>query len=400
MQKMRFIRTSFSIQLSRNLSHSTTMLSFAVSKRLLPACPINLLRSTFRLCSTFPSANPPDLIEWVRSQGGEVLRNLKIASCPTEGLRIMATGQIPKGAELISLPSRLHLKWNRGPSQGGANAILDRLADRFLSNGSYNCWVMKAGLRLLQERAMGTRSYWWPYISNLPETSTTSIFLYSECMENLQFTSLTQEVNRLKRFLRDFGNQVNTVLKDVSPKDHPFGGKDINSASLRWAYLTAASRAFLCCTLENKGPVFLPLVDMCSHCSKPNATYVEVAHNMSVNLVAEEQIEKDAQVTLDYGSLSNDRFLLDYVFFPRNRYSAQFELTFDMKSLEFVNAIGGDVNPNFPSPASWQKEILSQLNLIGNNANLQVCRIESCSWYFILVDAFAQFRALIATDLV
>ncbi|KAF3605536.1 hypothetical protein DY000_02046649 [Brassica cretica] len=45
-------------------------------------------------------------------------------------------------------------------------------------------WAVKQGLRLLQERA-NADSFWWPYISNLPETYTVPIFFHPEDIENL-----------------------------------------------------------------------------------------------------------------------------------------------------------------------------------------------------------------------
>lgn len=53
---------------------------------------------------------------------------------------------------------------------------------------------MKLGLRLLQERAQ-TGSFWWPYISNLPETYSVPIFFPGEDIMNLQYAPLLQQVN-------------------------------------------------------------------------------------------------------------------------------------------------------------------------------------------------------------
>ncbi|KAL2465529.1 Rubis-subs-bind domain-containing protein [Abeliophyllum distichum] len=48
---------------------------------------------------------------------------------------------------------------------------------------------MKLGLKLLQERAK-TGSFWWPYISNLPETYSVPIFFPGEDIKNLQYAHL------------------------------------------------------------------------------------------------------------------------------------------------------------------------------------------------------------------
>lgn len=52
---------------------------------------------------------------------------------------------------------------------------------------------MKLGLKLLQERAK-TGSFWWPYISNLPETYSVPIFFPGEDIKNLQYAPLLYQV--------------------------------------------------------------------------------------------------------------------------------------------------------------------------------------------------------------
>jgi len=50
-------------------------------------------------------------------------------------------------------------------------------------------WAMKLGLKLLGERAK-IGSFWWPYISNLPETYSVPIFFPGEDIKNLQYAPL------------------------------------------------------------------------------------------------------------------------------------------------------------------------------------------------------------------
>lgn len=52
---------------------------------------------------------------------------------------------------------------------------------------------MKLGLKLLQERAQ-IGSYWWPYISNLPEAYSVPIFFSGEDIKNLQYAPLLYQV--------------------------------------------------------------------------------------------------------------------------------------------------------------------------------------------------------------
>lgn len=55
---------------------------------------------------------------------------------------------------------------------------------------------MKLGLRLLQERA-AVGSFWWPYISNLPETFSLPIFFSGEDIKNIQYAPLIHQVGNI-----------------------------------------------------------------------------------------------------------------------------------------------------------------------------------------------------------
>lgn len=57
---------------------------------------------------------------------------------------------------------------------------------------------MKLGLRLLRERAI-VGSFWWPYISNLPETYNVPIFFPGDDIKNLQYAPLLYQVDYLDK---------------------------------------------------------------------------------------------------------------------------------------------------------------------------------------------------------
>ncbi|PKI54910.1 hypothetical protein CRG98_024692 [Punica granatum] len=241
---------------------------------------------------------------------------------------------------------------------------------------------MKLGLKLLQERAK-VGSFWWPYISNLPETYSVPIFFQGEDIKNLQYAPLLYQVNKRCRFLLDFEQEVKQTLKDVSLKDHPFKGLDVDASSLGWAMSAVSSRAFRSHG-KNKFPdgsssyvpMMLPLVDMCNHSFEPNAQIVqeqeEQPQKMLLKVIAEREINQNDPLLLNYGCLSNDLFLLDYGFvIPSNRYDC-IELKYDGALLDAASMAAGVSSPNFSSPTPWQKEILSQLNLDGEASLLKV----------------------------
>ncbi|PKA61438.1 [Fructose-bisphosphate aldolase]-lysine N-methyltransferase, chloroplastic [Apostasia shenzhenica] len=329
--------------------------------------PMNCLASAPRLVS-----HPPDLIRWVRRQGGFVHPKLRIANHGSNGLGVSSDGEISAGTDLISLPGHIPL---RLPGYDERCTVLFQLSQQVPEE----LWAMRLGLKLLQERAT-TGSFWWPYISNLPETFSVPIFFSGEDIKNLQYAPLVYQVNKRCRFLLDFEKTVGALLENVEQKSHPFSGQDVNASSLGWAMSAVSSRAFrlhsesLSDGQRTNIPMLLPLIDSCNHSFQPHAKIVQqqITGSSDMLVVAEKEIEQDNPITLNYGFLSNDLFLLDYGFvIPSNPYD-YVELKYDATLLDAAGMAAGLSSPSFSSPAQWQEEILCQLNLLGDGATLKV----------------------------
>ncbi|XP_050946400.1 uncharacterized protein LOC103504533 isoform X4 [Cucumis melo] len=239
-------------------------------------------------------------------------------------------------------------------------------------------WSMKLGLKLLKERAK-VGSFWWAYIGNLPEVFTVPIFFSGDDIKNLQYAPLLYQVNKRCRFLLDFEKEVKRTLDSIKPENHPFGGQTVDASSLGWAMAAVSSRAFrlysknLTDGTPTSVPMMLPLIDMCNHSFNSNARIIqEQDASMKLKVVAETEIEGNAPLTLNYGCLDNDLFLLDYGFvLPSNQYD-YIELKYDEALLEAASIVAGISSENFSSPAPWQKFILTKLNLHGEAALLKV----------------------------
>ncbi|KAA8529002.1 hypothetical protein F0562_033510 [Nyssa sinensis] len=217
---------------------------------------------------------------------------------------------------------------------------------------------MKLGLKLLQERAK-IGSFWWPYISNLPETYSVPIFFPGEDIKNLQYAPLLYQVNKRCKFLLDFEKEVKHALESLKPDDHPF-------------------RSF-----------------------SPNAEIVQEQEagkaKMLVKVVAGTQIKRNDPLVLNYGCLNNDLFLLDYGFvIPSNPYDC-IELKYDAALLDAASMAGRIAAPNFSSPAPWQQQILYQLNLDGEDPVLKKVSLGGPE----LVEGrlLAALRILLASDM-
>ncbi|XP_021293279.1 histone-lysine N-methyltransferase setd3 isoform X1 [Herrania umbratica] len=350
----------------------------AASKMLIPS--LTLFRPlTCAAAASYPTRlvpHPPDLVKWVKKEGGFVHEAVKIAQDTTFGLGLVASGEIPKGSDLIVLPDHVPLKFH-SDRQDVAGSVLLHLSHQVPEE----LWAMKLGLKLLQERAK-VGSFWWPYISNLPETYSVPIFFTGEDIKNLQYAPLLYQVNKRCRFLLEFEQEVKNGLKNLKLSEHPFGGQDVDASSLGWAMSAVSSRAF---RLYGKKlpdgtcsdiPMMLPLIDMCNHSFDPNAQIVQEqdvgSSKMLIKVVAEKDIKQNDPLLLNYGCLSNDFFLLDYGFVvPSNPYD-YIELKYDGALMDAASMAAGVSSPNFSAPAPWQRQVLSQLKLDGEASNVKV----------------------------
>lgn len=338
-------------------------------------------------CASLPSAtqatrlvpHPPDLLKWLKREGGFVNPSLRIAEADSYGLGLVASEEIPKGSDLIKLPHHVPLGFSFTEPEGGdgTDSVLVKLA----SQVPEELWAMKLGLKLLSERAK-VGSFWWPYISNLPEYYTVPIFFPGDDIKKLQYAPLLYQVNKRCRFLLDFEKVVKQVVENLKPNDHPFEGQDVDASSLGWAISAVSSRAFrlhgqkLPNGAQVDVPMMLPLIDMCNHSFNPNARIVQEQDyrdpHMLVKVVAETEIKRHEHLCLNYGCLNNDLFLLDYGFIvPSNPYDC-IELKYDGPLLDAASIASGVSSPNFSSPSPWQRQILSQLNLDGEAPVLKV----------------------------
>ncbi|MBA0592797.1 hypothetical protein Gorai_009769, partial [Gossypium raimondii] len=319
--------------------------------------------------------HPPDLLKWIKREGGFVHEAVTITQDTTYGLGLVASGGIPKGSDLIVLPEHVPLKF-QSDKDDEADSVSLPLSNRVPEE----LWAMKLGLKLLQERAK-VGSFWWPYISNLPETYTVPIFFSGEDIKNLQYAPLLYQVNKRCRFLLEFEQEVKNVLKNLKPSEHPFGGQDVDASSLGWAMSAVSSRAFrlygkkLPNGTHSDIPMMLPLIDMCNHSFNSNARILQEQDAGNPKMLikaAEREIKQSDPLLLNYGCLSNDFFLLDYGFvIPSNPYD-HIELKYDGALMDAASMAAGVSSPNFSSPAPWQQEILFQLNLDGEVPNLKV----------------------------
>ena len=74
--------------------------------------------------------HPPDLIKWVRREGGFVHQAIKISQDGTNVLGLIASHDIPKGSQLIVLPDNIPLKFGDEDGVDEAHSVLVKLAQK------------------------------------------------------------------------------------------------------------------------------------------------------------------------------------------------------------------------------------------------------------------------------
>lgn len=98
------------------------MAGLGASKIITQFRPLTCAAATATATACHPGRlvpNPPDLIKWVRREGGFVHQAVRIApSADSCGLGLVASQDIPKGSDLIALPHHMPLRFSSLESEG------------------------------------------------------------------------------------------------------------------------------------------------------------------------------------------------------------------------------------------------------------------------------------------
>ncbi|KAI5083139.1 hypothetical protein GOP47_0002882 [Adiantum capillus-veneris] len=309
-----------------------------------------------------------DLIAWVRQNGGHVHPSLRLLVHSSSGLGLAATRPLLSGTPLITLPPHLPLSLPTFPASSQDQTLL-QLAQLVPED----LWALKLGLKLLMERAQ-RGSFWWPYISNLPQRFNIPVFFTGSEIANLQYAPVIHQVKKRCRALLDLAKEVETVLSKLGTDQQPFGGQEVNASSLGWAMAAVSSRAFQMHNSSGSSRVMLPLIDMCNHSFTPNARIIqqEEKGGTSFVVVAEGNLQAGANILLSYGALSNDVLLLDYGFVESQNVHDFVEMRYDKIMVDAARVAARLDGDGYSQLAEWKQSILEQLNFEGVGVSLQV----------------------------
>ena len=243
------------------------------------------------------------------------------------GWGLVASRDVKRDERLVLLPEKLQLTYgfhDRDATPAWLAALIEQVPE--------DLWSARLGLALLRERALGPRSLFVPYVNLLPAVHRgLPAFFKPEAVAAMQYPPAVEQVKRRGRFLVSFAagplaerrSSSNTESSASSDADaessSPFSGLAVSADAFGWATACASSRAFRVAGPDHP-PAMLPLIDVANHSFEPTATvrpaFGDGVARGAVELAARREIAAGDPVTLDYGALTNDHFLLDYAFVP------------------------------------------------------------------------------------
>lgn len=324
----------------------------------------------------------------------------------------MASRDVERDERLVLLPEKLQLTYgfhDRDATPAWLAALIEQVPE--------DLWSARLGLALLRERALGPRSLFVPYVNLLPAVHRgLPAFFRPEAVAAMQYPPAVEQVKRRGRFLVSFaagplsaattggaGEAGEAGARDrpaserdggatTSPSDaaSPFSGLDVSADALGWATACASSRAFRVAGPDHP-PAMLPLIDVANHSFEPTATvrpaFGDGVGRGAVELAARRDVAAGEPVTLDYGALTNDHFLLDYGFVPTTESGGGnphdvAALRWDLGLLDAAREVAGLAAAPFGAPPSssvggssvgsektpfapWQADALRRLGLEG-----------------------------------
>jgi hypothetical protein len=272
---------------------------------------------------------------------------------------VIATQPIYKGQTILKLPLELTIGIEN--SDEPIQPLL-----KYLPN---NLWQLALGLKLLAEtNSPNSASFYQPYIDTLPAQFPLIPLFYSpEDQAQLQYPTLLNQIKLRAKLLAQLAKkeEIRTAINEVASSSSQ---KVINE--MAWAMSASSSRAFNF-SAENStaDPLtsrrLLPLIDMLNHSFSHNCKIISLAEPTADNiqrfylqLECSSDIDKGEELTINYGNLTNDNFLLNYGFICDENPFDTLELSLDLENfLLAAELIGiGIAQPI----AAWKNKLIQE----------------------------------------
>ena len=403
----------YCIILSCLLSSSSAFIS-AGRKITSPQTPLTCLSATKKSASKTTSRQNriQSLLEWAKSADIQAVGALQLQSDPVSGLGWFAKDALTKGQVLLTVPSDVALTIEapgEGPDDRGVlKLVSDKRALRDLP------WYvqMAAYLYKLDQKDSTKQDNvsLRPWLDSLPRQFDTPIHWSQEALKELQYDYIMTSIQKQERDWKAYHQrlQQQAGLTTISWKDFLWGCECARSRAFSGAYTGSAFNPLIYAftlllvtlyvglnigTLEQaangagvvvsaailkdfvlpklfkkKRYVICPMIDMANHKSVGYTGNVSFEYfGNAYSLALDDNVQKDAQVFISYGSRSNDQLLQYYGFCetdnPNDIYVMPPLREWDIDALE--KATGRQFAPG-------RLEKLDRAGLLGSSANLEL----------------------------
>ena len=175
------------------------------------------------------------LMKWAKINGVQ-FGKLKPAVFADTGRGLMACKKLKKGDCIVSVPEKLLIT-----TKTVEQSQVARFFARFTSNSKLST-RQKLCIFLLHERFCGQDSFWFPYISTLPETFSTACY-FDTCEMEVLPEAYYQLYNEQKRAVTREYQEVLQLLGDNLHNMDPLTGKLFTLENYRWAWCVVNTRS-------------------------------------------------------------------------------------------------------------------------------------------------------------
>lgn len=243
-----------------------------------------------------------EFLKWCEQQGAKLSDKLAIVhfsdeanlmgtSNPVRG--VQALQDIEQGETICILPLKMGLFDQDSVSFSGADS-----------------WHLAAAY-LLREKSLGVSSRWASYISILPKTMPTPIYLNADELSEVQWWPVLRELIQIRQAIkRSFSHLTGPTLAWADFDEY------------RWAATMVHSRAFTLPVGEDEqyaSYVLMPFMDMINHHFEYQADWMSLpVREGKLEIVAKRPVFKGQEVFASFGPRSNDNLFLYYGFVLEN----------------------------------------------------------------------------------
>ena len=175
----------------------------------------------------------------------------------------------------------------------------------FKNYGTFLCKIINITVYMLLEVRKGKKSFWYPYLSILPETLNHIPVFWEKDLKYLRGSDILNDIDYKKRQLQDEYD----ILKSSKLQLH-----DLTLAEYMRMRSLVSSRNFSLYIDGEENSVMVPLADMLNH---SNSADTHWTYNTSLNayqMTATKKIKVGQEISDSYGRKNNDVYFLHYGF--------------------------------------------------------------------------------------